>query len=313
MILSEKVDSLFAKWYNRIMYIHRTLEETVPQNVCSIDKLYSTYSYFYSKDFIFCGEYHTPWELVFIYSGNVIIETPEYKVTLSKNQAFLHSPNEKHKIRANNTCCSVFIYSFDCACDKIYDIAHKPLTLTPALINSLLIAVEEGLSVLAGKNHIPIRNLPIKFGGGQVIKNTLELTLISLIRTYAFGEEGKTIKTQFSKNRIVNLVVEYLEEHVQDKLVLNELAQSMGYSASHLSAIFHKETGISIKSYFNKLRIDAAKELLTKQTMSIQQISDYLNFDSVQYFSLRFKKETGLSPSQYISYLKAQPYYHTSL
>lgn len=295
------------------MYIHRTLEATSPKNVCSIDRLYSTYSYFYSKDFVFCGEYHTPWELVFIYSGNVIIETPEYKVTLSKNQAFLHSPNEKHKIRANNTCCSVFIYSFDCSCEEIYTIAHKPLTLTPSLINFLLIAVEEGLSALAGKNHIPIRNLPVKFASSQVIKNTLELTLISLIRSNTFGDENKTISSQTSKNRVVNQVVEYLQEHVQEKILLNEVAQSFGYSASHLSAIFHKETGLSIKSYFNKLRIDVAKELLSKQNMSIQQISDYLDFDSVQYFSLRFKKETGMSPSQYISYLKAQPYHHASL
>lgn len=292
-------------------YIHRTLESTTIENVCSIDKLYSTYSYFHSKDFVFSGEYHDAWELVYVYSGSVIIETPEYKYSLSKNQVFIHTPNERHKLRANNVCASLLIFSFDCSCKELYNIAHQPLNISPLLSNYLIIAIEEGLSYLAGKNNIPIRNLPVKFGSGQVIKNTLELTLISLIRSNSFTKkENSSKRIVTSNNQIVNLVTNYLEEHIQEKILLNDLAVAVGYSTSHLSAIFQKETGMSIKSYSNKLRIDTAKELLAKKNMTVQQISDYLNFDSVQYFSLRFKKETGLTPSQYANFLKSQTFYH---
>ena len=295
-------------------YKHQPLDSTNIQNVCSIDKLYSTYSYFFSKDFVFSGEYHDAWEFIYVYSGSVIIETPEYAFTLSKNQAFLHSPNERHKIRANNICCSVFVFSFDCTCDEIYNIAHKPLTISPLLLNLLIIAVEEGLAALSGKNHIPVRNLPVKFASLQVIKNNLELTLISLIRANSLEKENDLKKNQVAGNNLtVNLAIDYLKEHVHEKILLKDLATSVGYSPSHLSAIFQKETGVSIKTYFNKLRIDTAKELIAKQNMSIQQISEYLNFDSVQYFSLRFKKETGLTPSQYATFLKSQTFTHTIL
>ena len=292
-------------------YKHRTLESTTVKNVCTIDKLYSTYSYFYSKDFVFSGEYHDAWELVYVYSGSVIIETPEYQFTLSKNQALLHSPNERHKIRANNVCCSMLIFSFDCTCEELLSIAHKPLNISPLLSNYLIIAIEEGLSFLSGKNNISIRNIPVKFASGQVIKNTLELTLINLIRSNSLdGKEDSTKRTVASNNQIVNLVIDYLKENIQKKILLNDLAASVGYSPSHLSAVFQKEMGTSIKSYFNKLRIDTAKDLIAKKNMTIQQISDYLNFDSVQYFSLRFKKETGFTPSQYATFLKSQTYYH---
>lgn len=292
-------------------YTHRILEATPVDNVCTIDKLYSTYSYFHSKDFVFSGEYHDAWELIYVYSGNVIVETPDYKFTLSKNQALLHSPNERHKIRANNVCCSLLIFSFDCSCEELYGIAHKPLNISPLLSNYLIIAVEEGLAYLSGKNNIPVRNLPVKFASGQVIKNTLELTLISLIRSNSSAQkEHLTKRIATSNNQIVNLVTDYLEDHIREKILLNDLATAIGYSTPHLSAIFQKETGMSIKTYFNKLRIDTAKELISKQNMSIQQISDYLDFDSVQYFSLRFKKETGLTPSQYANFLKSQTFYH---
>ncbi len=294
-----------------MMYKHRVLEATTVKNVCTIDKLYSTYSYFHSKDFVFSGEYHDAWELVYVYSGNVIIETPEYKFSLSKNQAFLHSPNERHKIRSNNVCCSLLIFSFDCSCEEVYSISHKPLNISPLLSNYLITALEEGLACLSGKNNIPVRNLPVKFASEQVIKNTLELTLISLIRSNSCADTSNLIqKNAISNDQIVNLVLDYFKEHIREKILLKDLSASVGYSSSHLSAIFQKATGMSIKAYLNKLRIDTAKELIANQNMSIQQISDYLNFDSVQYFSLRFKKETGLTPSQYASFLKSQSYYH---
>ncbi len=292
-------------------YKHLTLEATEVNNVCTITKLYSAYSYFHSQDFAYSGEYHDTWELVYVYSGSVIIETPEYKFTLTKNQAFLHSPNERHKIRANNVCSSLFIYSFDCICDNIDCIMHRPLKISPAISNFFIIAIEEGLAFLSGKNNVPVRNNPVKFGGGQVVKNMLELALISLIRLNSFSDTNNTPKRiATSNNQVVDTVIDYFRKNLQNKILLDDLASASGYSASHLSAIFQKEMGISIKAYFNRMRIDLAKELLSKQTMSIQQVSDYLNFDSVQYFSLRFKKETGLTPSQYANFLKFQTSYH---
>ena len=291
-------------------YKHTTLEATEVKNSCSITKLYSTYSYFHSRNFAFNGEYHDAWELIYVYSGSAVIETPEYQFTVTKNQAFLHSPNERHKIRANNVCCSLFIFSFDCVCDNIDLIIHKPLKVSPAISNFFIVAIEEGLNYLSGKNHIPVINQPLKFGGGQVVKNMLELALISLIRLNSFAKtNNQPERIATSNSKVVDAVIDYFKNNIQNKILLEDLAEVSGYSASHLSAIFQKEMGISIKAYFNKMRIDLAKELLSKQTMSIQQVSDYLNFDSVQYFSLRFKKETGLTPSQYANFLKSQTYY----
>ena len=89
------------------MYSYKTLESSVPEIDLHIDKLYSTYAYFYTPKYVFDGEWHQPWELIYTNSGEVTVETPEYKKIVTSGQVFLHTPNEKHKIQANNVSCSM--------------------------------------------------------------------------------------------------------------------------------------------------------------------------------------------------------------
>lgn len=55
----------------------------------------------------------------------------------------------------------------------------------------------------------------------------------------------------------------------------------------------------SIINYLINLRIQKAKEYIIEGKYTLKEISAILNFDSPQYFSLQFKKLTGLTPSQY--------------
>ena len=73
----------------------------------------------------------------------------------------------------------------------------------------------------------------------------------------------------------------------------------MGYSVSRISAIFKEVTGESIINYFIRMRIQKAQELIVSNRMTFREISDYLGFDTIQYFCSRFKKTTGFTPLQY--------------
>ena len=95
-----------------------------------------------------------------------------------------------------------------------------------------------------GKNNIPVKNQPIKFGGGQVVKNMLELALISLISLNSFSDTNSPQKIKAtSNNKIVDIVIDYFKKNIQNKILLDDLATISGYSVSHLSAIFQKEMG----------------------------------------------------------------------
>jgi AraC-like DNA-binding protein len=69
-------------------------------------------------------------------------------------------------------------------------------------------------------------------------------------------------------------------------------------SYSWFRKMFKKYTGLSTQ-YQLQIRIQKAKEFLTSSSMPIKEISDILEFDSVNYFISFFKKKTSESPSEF--------------
>ena len=77
------------------------------------------------------------------------------------------------------------------------------------------------------------------------------------------------------------------------------LASQAGYTEYYFSHKFKQEMGLSVADYIRQEKVRQAKLLLSGTRMSIQEISDELNYGSRSYFSSTFQKETGISPSEY--------------
>ena len=77
------------------------------------------------------------------------------------------------------------------------------------------------------------------------------------------------------------------------------LSEKLGADYNYLSSLFSSIEGITIEKYVILQRIERAKELLTYNELSLNEIADQLSYSSVQHLSQQFKKVTGLTPSQY--------------
>ncbi len=284
------------------------LEPTYFQSELNVTAVYTTFSYYYTPTFIFHGEWHDAWEFVYAISGEVILETEEKSIILKPGQGFLHKPNEFHKHRANNVACNACFISFDADSPKLYSIAGQALQVSQFMQTLIYRISDEGSLYLAGKNYIPPRaeNERLGFACGQIIKNALELLLIELIRQ----QENEITKSESSLSRnektLILSIKRYLSENLHRKLSLEEIANGLGYSVSHVCSAFKKHTGMSVIHYFISLRINKAKELIAEGKMSLSEISDALDFDTIQYFSTQFKKFVGIPPSQYSAVLKSR-------
>ncbi len=108
-----------------------------------------------------------------------------------------------------------------------------------------------------------------------------------------------------SKNYAISLkidsVIEYMRQNIDRKVTLEELSQSVGLSRFYLSKTFKDATGYPIIMYFNKMKIDRAKELLIEGNKKIKEVADELGYTNEFYFSRIFKKIEGLSPSEFYS------------
>jgi len=93
---------------------------------------------------------------------------------------------------------------------------------------------------------------------------------------------------------------EYIDHHYMDpNLSLNQVAAQVNLSPSHFSVVFSQEACQTFKEYLTEIRIKKAKELLRMTTLRSAEISYQIGYNDPHYFSYVFRKNTGLSPSEF--------------
>lgn len=91
----------------------------------------------------------------------------------------------------------------------------------------------------------------------------------------------------------------YIQQHYREALRLEDVSSAVGFNATYFSTLFKKETGQNFVDYLTDLRIGKAKELLSGEDLSVQDVAEMVGYQDLKYFSKLFKKLTGVSPSDY--------------
>jgi AraC family transcriptional regulator of arabinose operon len=97
----------------------------------------------------------------------------------------------------------------------------------------------------------------------------------------------------------VGMVLEYLFQHVNERVTVPMLAEMVSMSPSRLAHLFKQQMGDSLIQMLSKLRLRHAVRLLKYTTLSIGEISAETGFQSQFYFSRSFKQTYGVSPKDY--------------
>lgn len=97
----------------------------------------------------------------------------------------------------------------------------------------------------------------------------------------------------------VNMCKEYIYAHIKEKIVIEDVAEEIGVSASYLSRLFKKETGMSVSNYIREKKITMAKNLLRFSEYSLVDIANRLSFSSQSHFIQQFKEVVGMTPKKY--------------
>lgn len=93
--------------------------------------------------------------------------------------------------------------------------------------------------------------------------------------------------------------IHFMNENIENRITLNDILRYVGYSQSHFSALFKKQTGNSPLAYFNKLRVEHSCRLLRQTDLRVNQICYRIGIDDPYYFSRLFSKQMGMSPKKY--------------
>ena len=144
-----------------------------------------------------------------------------------------------------------------------------------------------------GRRLLPI----IEQAENPIRENQLLASLMLLRLLYDIHQENKTIESN-TVSSIAQLIKE-MKNSPGKWWTVPEMAEYCGISETHFRRLFEESLGVSPKNYADRLKINAACELLTQTDLTLADIAKRLGYMDPFHFSRRFKTLTGISPSVY--------------
>lgn len=122
------------------------------------------------------------------------------------------------------------------------------------------------------------------------------------------GRTERILSSNFStENRTMTIILntlQYIQKNYRNKITINDIAKYCYCSTSTLSHIFAKNYGMKISDLVNMLRCERAKNLLLESNLSVYQVATECGFSSADYLTSVFKKQVGVTPSEYRKSIK---------
>lgn len=302
------------------------------KNYIGVTSIVTIHYFEFTKDYIYHGESHDFWEMVYVDKGEIIATADDCDITLKQGEALFHKPMEFHKLRSNGVSApNVFVMSFVCEDEDMSYFEGKHLEIPGKLRRLITDIIAESQNTYA----LPVFDRDLKelsmaknpaFGGSQIIRMRLEELLIKLIREgYGVLESGSVSDLRIRKEaengkfgstvaKGGNAVPDDGDENLSAKIIeiikrdgiygninLDKICREVNYGKTYICTRFKAVMGYSVMEYVNILKVAEAKRLIREKNHNFMQISAMLNFNNPHYFSKVFKKITGLSPREYMN------------
>ena len=277
------------------------------ENLLVISKIITIHYFEFDKNFVSHTESHDFWELVYADKGDLICSIEDNEIVLKEGEVIFHKPSVIHAHRADGKRApNVFIISFECKNEAMRYFEDRKMAVDKSLLRFIFAIIEESKKTFDLPYFAPeLKKMKLlenpTLGGQQLIKNYLELLLINLMRneTEKNSSEAVFLPSERFDERISDRVIGYMNEHISEKLSVDDVCAILHYNKSYVFRQFKKTTGSSLMAYFTQMKVRKAKELLRETDLSVSDISDKLAFDDPNYFSKTFKRVTGYTPSVY--------------
>lgn len=134
--------------------------------------------------------------------------------------------------------------------------------------------------------------------GLEMLAEYLGLTYRLIQRTHSASANTGRFHAS-SEDTILTHALEFIRQNVSERITVSDIAAFCHCSESYISRIFKRRTGVNINIYINKIRVEQAKNFLSKSENSIAEIALAVGFNDPNYFSRVFTQIIGISPTEY--------------
>jgi len=253
------------------------------------------------------------YELLYVESGEFILEYADSTYTCSSGDILLICPNIPHSFHIPKETISQpnihFDLSYDGLSEKLY-ISYQDFDSLPSSHRSLIRAnIFPSLSTLPflriNDREAFLKDFYEVISANDVHSLTCKIAFLRMLQMILAENQAVISGSSYPSHNTVQQVKAYIDANYQHKISLSTLEQLFGYSKYYLERMFQKNYNESIIHYYNRKRMESAPLLLKDNTVT--DVAQMLGFSSVYAFSRAFRSYYGASPTQHKTIQDPQP------
>ena len=223
--------------------------------------------------------------LIAMLTGSLTYQTRKSSGIARAGQVLLLDCNAPHAYAAQGKCSFTFIHFSGAQSKELYDEIERTCGNLIQLPDPNVLHESIGAMLSSMREER-------RMNEGQTSAMIYAMLMKLLENSGVSGTGG-------SGNPMVDRAIHYIRTHLTDRLTVEEIAGSTGYSSSYFSHMFTEETGLSPYQFVLKSRMDHAQQLLKTTRLSVQEIAFQCGFNSAANFCYTFKRNTGISAHEY--------------
>ena len=233
---------------------------------------------------------HPFWEMIYTYKGRGRHISGEMEIPSPEGSLVLIPPVAIHKFINDEFYETEKMYigfsfsdalSKDSQRDMNYSLGDLPVSeMIKSELNEVIRFMKQGKEDLISLKRVIIVELLTK-----VVKHMVSFS------------EGKTTSMDNRQGILVEKMKNYLNENINRSVSVAEFATILYISPHYACDVFKNVTGMSLKEYHNTLRMERALRIIKETQLNITEITEQLGFESIHYFSRKFKEYYKVPPS----------------
>ncbi|WP_187442192.1 helix-turn-helix domain-containing protein [Sutcliffiella horikoshii] len=225
------------------------------------------------------------YSLLFVTSGEAKLKVDNQTYKMKEHSCIILPPNTPYSLSQIDEYAPL----------RYYELAFEFGEFKPDLLLGEYVT-RNPLKMLAGLERLLEINSDKDSGPLEMIEE--QMLFYELL--YLVCKERETRKKLKDTKEKIQEAILYIQNHYQDELTREGLAEMVGFSPGYFSQAFKKVVGSSPIDYLNEVRIKKAKEMLITSQHRLKTVANSVGYQDEFYFSRLFKKSTGISPTLYV-------------
>lgn len=236
------------------------------------------------------NNFHHRFELVVVLEKRGPIRVGNGTHRLEPGEAALIFPNQfHHYMDVEKGEMEWLFITFECSSPATID----KLRDTPRVLDAASLELLQRIAKIYYKAfRSGEQTLILSHDLGQLLRGMCELPSIAADRMNIHS-------TDDVRDVLLERINAYVRANLSRRLTLSELGSALGYSESHMRAVFRDRLGVSLGRYIRESQLSVAAHLLQTTELSVTEIANRTSFNSLFAFSRAFKGAYGMSPKAY--------------